>query len=202
MLKAARAHALLRRQLTTSTRLDRPLLLLAGTSSSSSTAPVDRRAPSPWLVAPAPPPASTRLFSSTTARERERKPFVLADIGEGITEVEIVKWLVKEGDTVEEFDPIVEVMSDKASVEITSPFSGQVVGLSGAAGDMLRVGNTLCEVEVDSEGAGADEVQSPTMPLAAAEPVAAPASSKSSATPSMDGPLEPVYRSDSVAVQD
>ncbi|GAA5894895.1 hypothetical protein JCM8208_006099 [Rhodotorula glutinis] len=208
MFSTARAHAptrLLRRQLTTSTRLGRPLLLAlpraAGTSSSS--APSEQRAPTSRLGTRASRPAhdTRRLFSSTTARDRERKPFVLADIGEGITEVEIVKWLVNEGDTVEEFDPIVEVMSDKASVEITSPFSGQVVGLSGAAGDMLRVGNVLCEVEVDGEGAGED-VQSPTMPLAAAEPVAATASSEAPPPPSMDGPLEPVDRSDSVAVQD
>ncbi|GAA5894875.1 hypothetical protein JCM8208_006093 [Rhodotorula glutinis] len=207
MFSTARAHVpsrLLRRQLTASTRLGRPLLLaLPRASTSSSSAPSEHRAPTSRLGTCAPRPTHDvhRLFSSTTAREGERKPFVLADIGEGITEVEIVKWLVNEGDTVEEFDPIVEVMSDKASVEITSPFSGQVVGFSGAAGDMLRVGNVLCEVEVDGEGVGED-VQSPTMPLAAAEPVAATASSKAPPPPGMDGPLEPVDRSDSAAVQD
>ncbi|KPV73068.1 uncharacterized protein RHOBADRAFT_29278 [Rhodotorula graminis WP1] len=193
---------LLRRQLSTSTRLGRPLLLVLprGGTSSCAAAPA-RQGQLATRVTPSPAHGTTRLFSSTTAREGERKPFVLADIGEGITEVEIVKWLVKEGDTVEEFDPIVEVMSDKASVEITSPFSGRVVGLSGAAGDMLRVGNTLCEVEVDGEDAS-DEVQSPTMPLAAAEPVAESASSGAPPPPNMDGPLEPVDRSDSVVMQD
>ncbi|KPV73063.1 uncharacterized protein RHOBADRAFT_38717 [Rhodotorula graminis WP1] len=205
MLQTARAHVptlLLRRQLSTSTRLGRPLLLAhpRGSTSSSAAAPA-RQGQLATRLTPGPAPSTTRLFSSTTVREGERKPFVLADIGEGITEVEIVKWLVKEGDTVEEFDPIVEVMSDKASVEITSPFSGRVVGLSGAAGDMLRVGNTLCEVEVDGESES-DEVQSPTMPLAAAEPVAETASSDAPPPPSMDGRLEPVDRSDSVFVRD
>ncbi|MHC5009899.1 MAG: biotin/lipoyl-containing protein, partial [Planctomycetota bacterium] len=47
--------------------------------------------------------------------------FKLPDIGEGLTEGEVVKWLVKEGDAVEDDQPMVEVMTDKATVEITSP---------------------------------------------------------------------------------
>ena len=98
MLKTARAHAqpmLLRRQLTTSTRLGRPLLLVLprGGTSSCAAAPA-RQGQLATRVTPSPAHGTTRLFSSTTAREGERKPFVLADIGEGITEVEIVKWCV------------------------------------------------------------------------------------------------------------
>jgi len=110
MLKTARAHAqpmLLRRQLTTSTRLGRPLLLAiprASTSSSSSTESVGQQALALRhpAFAPSPSRAKERLFSSTTALERERKPFVLADIGEGITEVEIVKWCVLSHSQLEE----------------------------------------------------------------------------------------------------
>lgn len=104
MLKTARAHAqsmLLRRQLTTSTRLGRPLLLAiprASTSSSSSTASAGQQGPAlrhrHAAIGASPPHGTARLFGSTTTREGERKPFVLADIGEGITEVEIVKWCV------------------------------------------------------------------------------------------------------------
>ncbi|GAA5997611.1 dihydrolipoamide acetyltransferase family protein [Rhodotorula paludigena] len=115
--------------------------------------------------------SDARHFSATTLSRGQVKPFVLADIGEGITECEIVKWLVKPGDTVEEFDPVVEVMSDKASVEITSPFTGKVTELSGAAGDMLKVGSTLCTIEIGEsdavEAAEDTDVPSPPAPTSA-----------------------------------
>ncbi|BGP43832.1 hypothetical protein JCM10449v2_007889 [Rhodotorula kratochvilovae] len=134
-----------------------------------------------------------RLLSTTARALGQLKPFVLADIGEGITECEIVKWLVKPGDVVEEFDPIVEVMSDKASVEITTPFSGKVAELSGAAGDMLKVGGTLCTIEVDGEAASEEAAATSK----AATPAQPPSPSASPAgQPSMDGPLEPTDRSD------
>ncbi|BGP52063.1 hypothetical protein JCM10450v2_008034 [Rhodotorula kratochvilovae] len=134
-----------------------------------------------------------RTLSATARASGQLKPFVLADIGEGITECEIVKWLVNPGDVVEEFDPIVEVMSDKASVEITTPFSGKVAELSGAAGDMLKVGGTLCTIEVDGEAASeeAAAMSKAAAPAQPTSPFASPASQ-----PSMDGPLEPTDRSD------
>ncbi|GAA5855769.1 hypothetical protein JCM3766R1_000767 [Sporobolomyces carnicolor] len=104
---------------------------------------------------------------------RETKHFKLADIGEGITECEVVKWLVSPGDTIEEFDPIVEVTSDKASVEITSPFSGTIKSLAGEVGDMLKVGSTLCEIETVSEaGVVADADPSETVRSSSGEAVA------------------------------
>ncbi len=65
--------------------------------------------------------------------------FKLPDIGEGLVEGEIVKWLVKEGDTVQEDQPIVEVMTDKATVEISSPRDGVILKLAYKEGDTVAV---------------------------------------------------------------
>jgi 2-oxoisovalerate dehydrogenase E2 component (dihydrolipoyl transacylase) len=70
-------------------------------------------------------------------------PFLLADIGEGIAEVELLQWYVNAGDRVEQFDKICEVQSDKATVEITSRYDGLVASLEGNVGDMIRVGEAL-----------------------------------------------------------
>jgi 2-oxoisovalerate dehydrogenase E2 component (dihydrolipoyl transacylase) len=77
----------------------------------------------------------------------------LPDIGEGTTEAEIVGWLVKIGDRVDEEEPLAEVMTDKATVEIPSPVSGTVVSLNGKVGEKLAVGSDLVVLETE---AGAD----------------------------------------------
>lgn len=69
--------------------------------------------------------------------------FRLPDIGEGLTEAEIVRWLVDEGDEVKADQPIVEVETDKAVVEIPSPYAGIVLRHGGAAGDVIEVGSVL-----------------------------------------------------------
>ena len=69
--------------------------------------------------------------------------FRLPDVGEGTAEAEIVAWHVKAGDAVEEDQPLVDVMTDKATVEITSPVTGRVVSVQGEAGTMAAVGATL-----------------------------------------------------------
>ncbi|KNE96103.1 hypothetical protein, variant [Puccinia striiformis f. sp. tritici PST-78] len=79
------------------------------------------------------------------------KPFLLADIGEGITGCEIVKWLVKPGQTVAEFDPIAEVQSDKATVEITSPYEGVIQTLVGQTREVVKVGEPLCMILVEAD---------------------------------------------------
>ena len=71
-----------------------------------------------------------------------RHIFKLPDVGEGTAEAEIVAWHVAVGDTVEEDQHLVDVMTDKATVEMTSPVSGVVVSLHGAPGDMAPVGAT------------------------------------------------------------
>ena len=66
--------------------------------------------------------------------------FKLPDIGEGVVEGEVVEWMVAVGDTVKEDDPILSVMTDKATVEIPAPCDGTVTKIIGDAGDILPVG--------------------------------------------------------------
>ena len=72
------------------------------------------------------------------------------DIGEGVVEVEIVEWYVQSGDSVEEEQHIIDLMTDKATVEITAPVSGTVLALAGEPGDMLPVGAELIQLETGS----------------------------------------------------
>ncbi len=71
--------------------------------------------------------------------------FKLPDIGEGVVEGEVVQWHVSVGDSVSEDDPIVDVMTDKATVTIPSPVNGTIASLSGDVGDMVAVGSTLVQ---------------------------------------------------------
>ncbi|TVV72873.1 dihydrolipoamide acetyltransferase family protein [Sphingomonas solaris] len=82
-----------------------------------------------------------------------RIPFKLPDIGEGIAEAEIVAWHVKVGDMVEEDDPLADMMTDKATVEMTAPVSGRIVEIGGAAGDMLAIGAVLAVFESEADDA-------------------------------------------------
>ena len=97
--------------------------------------------------------SSVNKFDNTTSIRRryfstqtEIKPFLLADIGEGIAEVEILQWFVKEGDKVKAFDKICEVQSDKATVDISSRYDGDVVKIHHEAGEMVQVGNALLDI--------------------------------------------------------
>jgi pyruvate dehydrogenase E2 component (dihydrolipoamide acetyltransferase) len=71
------------------------------------------------------------------------------DIGEGLHEAEILQWFVKVGEKVERDQPILEVQTDKAAVEITTPKSGVVRSMVGKEGDVVLVGETLIELELD-----------------------------------------------------
>ncbi|MDH0092410.1 2-oxo acid dehydrogenase subunit E2 [Achromobacter mucicolens] len=76
----------------------------------------------------------------------------MPDIGEGIAEVELVGWHVKVGDTVAEDQPLADVMTDKATVEIPSPVVGTVISLGGDVGQVMAVGGELIRLEVEGEG--------------------------------------------------
>jgi len=85
----------------------------------------------------------------------------LPDVGEGIAEAEIVEWHVNPGDTITEDQVMVEVMTDKATVELPSPVSGVVLSITGAAGDIVSVGSPLIRIETNG---GANAVASPPTP--------------------------------------
>lgn len=92
--------------------------------------------------------------------------FKLPDIGEGVVEGEVVEWMVSVGDTVKEDDPILSVMTDKATVEIPSPTDGVVKSLVGEPGTILAVGQVCIEFETDGEGTPVEEapVEEPEAP--------------------------------------
>lgn len=78
-------------------------------------------------------------------------PFKLADIGEGISEVQIIQWHVKEGSKIKQFEKIAEVQSDKATVEITSRYDGIVKKLHYKANEIAKVGEPLIDIETDEK---------------------------------------------------
>jgi len=80
--------------------------------------------------------------------------FILPDIGEGIVECELVKWLIKEGDVIEEDQAVAEVMTDKALVEIPAPHAGTVVRLYCREGEIARVHAPLFAVDEAGESDG------------------------------------------------
>ena len=98
--------------------------------------------------------------------------FKLPDIGEGVVEGEVVTWHVSVGDKVSEDDPLVDVMTDKATVTIPSPTDGVVSSLSGDIGDMIAVGTTLVEFETEGSPSKAEEpVEEEPVPVTESEPV-------------------------------
>src|SRR5262245_7537792 len=122
-----------------------------------------------------------------------RKEFKLPDIGEGIAEGEIVSWKVKEGQQVKEEDEFVEVMTDKATVTITVPYSGVIQSLRCKAGDVVPVGSVIAVIDAGAAGgtAGAAPAAAPKPAAAppapaarpAEKPVALPAQSKPAVVP-------------------
>ena len=84
-----------------------------------------------------------------------RYVFKLPDVGEGTAEAEIVAWHVAVGDRVKEDQQLVDVMTDKATVEMTSPVDGTVVSLKGQPGEMAPVGAVLVEFDTDEDKSSA-----------------------------------------------
>lgn len=107
------------------------------------------------------------------------------DIGEGIAEVELVAWHVALGESVKEDQPVADVMTDKASVEIPCHVHGKVIALGAAVGQMISVGAELIRLEVEGEGNLKDD--------------AAPAASAAPATQIAAAPAEKSKQSDTKA---
>jgi pyruvate dehydrogenase E2 component (dihydrolipoamide acetyltransferase) len=129
--------------------------------------------------------------------------FKLPDIGEGVVEGEVVRWLVKEGDALRLDQPMVEIMTDKATVEIPAPRAGKVGKRMFAEGQLCPVGKVLITIEIDDAGAGAAKpaAAKPAAAHGAAPVTAAPSRASAAATsaaprlaPRGSTPLSPAAR--------
>src|SRR3546814_10002520 len=89
-----------------------------------------------------------------------RFTFKLPDIGEGISEAEIVAWHVAVGDRVEEDQQIADMMTDKATVEMESPVAGTIVELAGEVGEQVSIGAALVVIETERSEEHTSELQS------------------------------------------
>lgn len=115
--------------------------------------------------------------------------FLLPDVGEGLTEAEIVTWFVAPGDTVEINDPLVEVETAKSLVELPSPYSGVITALHASAGDSVAVGSALVSFDdADEPDDSAGQTSSPALESAAV-----------SAAPSDTRPADPLPEPDVAA---
>lgn len=114
--------------------------------------------------------------------------FKLPDIGEGVVEGEIVRWMVKPGDPVSEDQPMVEIMTDKATVEISSPRRGYISAIHGGAGEVVKVGATLVVIEEESGAVPSAAVQPSESPVSVA-PMSAAAKEPPHTVPAPPAPL-------------
>ena len=101
--------------------------------------------------------------------------FELPEIGEGVVEGEIVRWLVKEGEIITPDQPLCEVMTDKATVEISTPKGGRVQKLHGEEGDVIAVHTPLADIDESGTGAAPAAPSAPETPAPAAAPPPTPA---------------------------
>ena len=128
--------------------------------------------------------------------------FNLPDIGEGIAEAEIVAWHVKVGDAIEEDQPVADMMTDKATVEMESPVTGIVSKVAGEAGDVIPIGSMLIEITTEGDVEAEVGTEAPpkksdvtTSKPKAAEPASdvttsSPAKPESEPVPAIDAPAD------------
>src|SRR5882672_768083 len=116
----------------------------------------------------------------------------LPDIGEGVAEGEIVRWLVQPGERVREDQPLVEVMTDKASVEIPSPRAGVIAALHAEQGQIVDVGTVIISIDVEGEAppaapppGTAARAPAPARAAAASVTVTTTAAPRAQATPAV-----------------
>jgi 2-oxoisovalerate dehydrogenase E2 component (dihydrolipoyl transacylase) len=106
---------------------------------------------------------TSRHFHATATLERI-ETHTLSDIGEGVKEVQVIQWFVEEGAPIEEWSPLCEVQSDKASVEITSKFSGIVKKIHFAQDAVVQVGDGMVDIEVEGEAEQEESTQDEASP--------------------------------------
>src|SRR3989441_10647158 len=116
------------------------------------------------------------------------REFKLPDIGEGVHEGEVVKWFVREGDAVKENDPMVEVMTDKVTVQIPSPVTGKVLNLLAKEGETVKVGTTIVVLGEEGESAPARPKPPAPPPAQRAPPVADRGTPAAPPAPAPGGP--------------
>src|SRR6187455_1902005 len=147
------------------------VLFVLDTAAGGTAAP----APAPAKAAPAPAAKSTPAPAPAAAPAAGGATieFKLPDIGEGIAEGEIVKWLVKQGDAVKEHQSVVEVMTDKATVEVPSPANGTITKIHVKDGQTVPVGTVLFSLA--TAGAAKAAAAAPASAAAAPAPARAPA---------------------------
>ena len=92
--------------------------------------------------------------------------YKLPDVGEGVVEAEIVEWRVKVGDTVVEDQPVLDVMTDKATVEVPCAVNGKVTKIVGEPGDVIPVGTEILFIETDAATAAAAKEEEAEAPKA------------------------------------
>jgi len=117
--------------------------------------------------------------------------FNMPDVGEGVAEAEIVEWFVKVGDRVEEDQHLVDVMTDKATIDIESPVEGKVIEVAGELGDTIAVGSMLLVVEVEGEVAEDETEEAVSEDTAADGSVEPEAVMKAETTPAPEPQPEP-----------
>ncbi|MDW7745195.1 dihydrolipoyllysine-residue acetyltransferase [Halomonas sp.] len=111
------------------------------------------------------------------------KDFILPDLGEGIVECEVVEWRIKEGDTIEEDQPVVDVMTDKAMMEITAPEAGRVTRLHVPKGEIARVHAPLFAYAPEHVEETDETATAAPAPSEAAAPAASAATSRAETPP-------------------
>lgn len=146
-------------------KVDSVMITLDG-AGAGATAAKPAPAPAAQPVASKPAPAAT---TSAANGGGAATPVKLPELGEGVTEGELVKWLVKPGDAVKADQPVAEVMTDKATVEVPTPIAGTVKELKFKAGEVVKVDSIMLILE---GGAGATAKATPAPQAAAPAPKA------------------------------
>jgi len=135
-----------------------------------------------------------------TKQPTDHSHFILPDLGEGVHEAELIKWRVSVGDTVQEHQTLAEMETDKALVEVPSPWTGVIQSLNGSEGDIINVGSILVNYNIDKVssntveappdtgcvvGAVDDNMSVPASFARTQEPITESSSEKATATPAV-----------------